>query len=203
MDVDWVFLHLLFYVAVWTLMLGTSFATREWLKKHYPCFAELWHHNDPKPNPLPTCKKKFLISIYSSLCALGGALFLSLLLSGPTEDGPPSRPWIDKFVLVSCFMLYTVWDEIGTYFRLLNRLIKLGTRVAYHAHRPPFSFMASGSWAAVIISATRLDIQPIAVGIWATYKGPSWRSAAQLSLAYSAGQRFRRMSSSSTTGTTV
>jgi hypothetical protein len=116
-DEAWIAKYLIFYVAVWVLIFGTSFTTREWLKKHYPCFAELWHPNDPKPTPLPTSKKKFLLSLTPIGYVLVVAFILSLLLSGPPEDGPPSRPWIDKFVLISCFMLVTVWNEIVAYFR--------------------------------------------------------------------------------------
>jgi hypothetical protein len=118
MDVDWIFFRLLFYIAVWTLVYGTSSTTRSWLSDHYPCFAQSWCPMDPNPTPLPTSKKKFLISLYPSLWALGVAFVLSLFFSAPNEDGVvPSRSLIDKFILISCFMLYTVWSEIGNYFR--------------------------------------------------------------------------------------
>jgi hypothetical protein len=77
---------------------------------------------DPKPTPLPTSKEKFLLSLTPIGYALIVAFILSLLLSGPTEDGPPSRPWIDKFGLISCVMLVTVWNEIVAYFRTMVKI---------------------------------------------------------------------------------
>jgi hypothetical protein len=107
MDVDWIFFRLLFYIAAWTLVYGTSGLTRKWLSDHYPCFAQSWRPMDPKPTPLPTSKKKFLLSLTPIGHALVVAFILSLLLSGP------------PFVLISCFMLVAVWNEIVAYFRTM------------------------------------------------------------------------------------
>jgi hypothetical protein len=111
MDVDWIFLYLMRFVVGYTLIFVTSLATKEWLKQNYPCFDQHYNPVDPKPNQVPTRKKKFLLSLYPSLCALGGALCISLLFSGQRLS------FINIFVLISCFMLPAVWNTIVVYFR--------------------------------------------------------------------------------------